>query len=197
MKEILIATKNAGKAKEFKVLFERYGILAKSLLDLAEEVPDIEETGVTFEENAALKSEGIEKLLHISVMADDSGLEIDALDGRPGIYSARYAGEPKDDKKNIQKVLQELADVPKEKRTARFVCVLSVTILGQPTLFKKGYCEGAIAFEAKGENGFGYDPIFIPNGYSTTMAELMPEEKNKISHRRNAMIQLEDWIKNQ
>ncbi|MEN2765701.1 XTP/dITP diphosphatase [Ornithinibacillus xuwenensis] len=197
MKEILIATKNAGKAKEFKVLFERYGIHAKSLLDLAEEVPDIEETGVTFEENAALKSEGIEKLLHISVMADDSGLEIDALDGRPGIYSARYAGEPKDDKKNIQKVLQELADVPKEKRTARFVCVLSVTIPGQPTLFKKGYCEGAIAFEAKGENGFGYDPIFIPNGYSTTMAELMPEEKNKISHRRNAMIQLEDWIKNQ
>ncbi|MEN2468046.1 XTP/dITP diphosphatase [Ornithinibacillus sp. JPR2-1] len=196
MKEIVIATKNEGKAKEFKVLFERYGIKATSLLDLEQELPDIEETGSTFEENSALKSEGIANILQIPVMADDSGLVIDALDGEPGIFSARYAGEPKDDKKNIVKVLEKLKDVPTEERTARFVCVLSVSIPGETTIFKKGYCEGTIAFEEKGSHGFGYDPIFIPDGYNQTMAELGPEEKNKISHRRNAMVQLEDWIQN-
>lgn len=197
MKEILIATRNAGKAEEFKTLFDRYGIKAVSLLDKDEELPDIEETGSTFEENAALKSEGICKILNIPVLADDSGLIIDALDGRPGIYSARYAGEPKDDKKNIHKVLQELVNVPEEERTARFVCVLSVSIPGKPTLYKKGICEGTIGTEEIGNHGFGYDPIFIPNGYKQTMAELTPDEKNKISHRSNAISQLEDWIKNQ
>ena len=197
MKEIIIATKNEGKAKEFKTLFDRYGIKAVSLLDLPQDLPDIEETGSTFEENAALKSEGIANILNIPVMADDSGLEIDALDGKPGIFSARYAGEPKDDKKNIQKVLEELKNVPEADRTARFVCVLSISIPGEQTIYKKGYCEGSIAIEEKGNHGFGYDPIFIPKGYSHTMAELTPEEKNKISHRKNAMVQLEDWIQNQ
>lgn len=196
MKEIIIATNNEGKAKEFKVLFERYGIKATSLLDLEQELPDIDETGSTFEENSALKSEGIANILQIPVMADDSGLVIDALDGEPGIFSARYAGEPKDDKKNIVKVLEKLKDVPTEERTARFVCVLSVSIPGETTIYKKGYCEGTIGFEEKGIHGFGYDPIFIPEGYSQTMAELGPEEKNKISHRKNAMVQLEDWIQN-
>ncbi|WP_047985014.1 XTP/dITP diphosphatase [Ornithinibacillus californiensis] len=197
MKEIIIATKNEGKAKEFKTLFARYNIKAVSLLDLSEELPDIEETGSTFEENAALKSEGIAEILNIPVIADDSGLVVDALDGRPGIFSARYAGEPKDDKKNLEKVLDELEDVPKEDRSARFVCVLAVTIPGEQTIFKKGFCEGTIAYVEKGSHGFGYDPIFIPKGYNQTMAELGPEEKNKISHRKNAMIQLEDWIQNQ
>jgi XTP/dITP diphosphohydrolase len=197
MKEIIIATQNEGKAKEFKTLFARYNIKAVSLLDLSEELPDIEETGSTFEENAALKSEGIAEILNIPVIADDSGLVVDALDGRPGIFSARYAGEPKDDKKNLEKVLDELEDVPKEDRSARFVCVLAVTIPGEQTIFKKGFCEGTIAYEEKGSHGFGYDPIFIPKGYNSTMAELGPEEKNKISHRKNAMIQLEDWIQNQ
>ncbi|WP_042146212.1 XTP/dITP diphosphatase [Paucisalibacillus sp. EB02] len=197
MNEILIATKNAGKVEEFKTLFERYGIKAVSLLDLDEELPDIEETGSTFEENATLKSEGIREILNIPVMADDSGLIIDALEGRPGIYSARYAGEPKDDKKNIEKVLNELKNVPEEERTARFVCVLSVSIPGKPTLYKKGFCEGTIGTEEIGNRGFGYDPIFIPKGYQQTMAELTPDEKNRISHRRNAISQLEDWIINQ
>jgi XTP/dITP diphosphohydrolase len=197
MKEIIIATKNEGKAREFKSLFERYNIKAVSLLDLSEELPDIEETGSTFEENAALKSEGIARILNIPVIADDSGLVVDALDGRPGIFSARYAGEPKDDKKNLEKVLDELQDVSEEDRSARFVCVLAVTIPGETTIFKKGFCEGTIAYEEMGSHGFGYDPIFIPQGYNHTMAELGPEEKNKISHRKNAMIQLEDWIQNQ
>ncbi|GGA86098.1 XTP/dITP diphosphatase [Ornithinibacillus halotolerans] len=197
MKELLIATKNKGKAEEFKVFFERYGIIAKSLLDLQEDLPDIEETGETFEENAALKSEGIAKILNIPVLADDSGLVIDALGGKPGIYSARYAGEPKDDKKNIEKVLRELGDLPVEKRTARFVCVLSLSIPGNSTIYKKGTCEGVIGFEEKGIHGFGYDPIFIPEGYNQTLAELGPDEKNKISHRANAIKQLEEWIQNQ
>jgi XTP/dITP diphosphohydrolase len=196
MKELIIATKNKGKAEEFKTMFAKYGIKAISLLELEQDIPDIEETGSTFEENAALKSEEIMRLLNIPVMADDSGLMIDALDGRPGIYSARYAGEPKDDQANIDKVLKELENVQEPDRTARFVCVLSVSIPGQSSLFKKGVCEGKIAFSERGSNGFGYDPIFIPNGYDQTMAELGPELKNKISHRHHAMVQLEEWIQN-
>ncbi|PAV27712.1 non-canonical purine NTP pyrophosphatase [Virgibacillus profundi] len=196
MKQIVIATGNKGKAKEFKEFFADYKIDAVSLLDLDKNIPDVEETGTTFEQNAALKAEQIAALLDTPVLADDSGLIIDALDGRPGIFSARYAGgESKSDKKNIEKVLAELKTIPKEKRTARFICVLAIAIPGKETIFKTGYCEGSIGFEEKGENGFGYDPIFIPEDYTKSMAELSPNEKNSISHRRNAIIQLEKWIK--
>ncbi|SHG86488.1 XTP/dITP diphosphatase [Ornithinibacillus halophilus] len=195
MKEIMIATKNKGKAKEFKAFFSKYGIEAKSLLDLDEPIDDIEETGSTFEENAAIKAEEISNLLNIPVLSDDSGLEIDFLEGRPGIFSARYAGEPKDDRKNYEKVLEELKDVPDHERTARFVCVLAIATPGEKTVFRKGYCEGKIGLEPRGENGFGYDPIFIPKGYEKTMAQLSPDEKSKISHRSNAIVQLEDWLK--
>ncbi|SFD58872.1 XTP/dITP diphosphohydrolase [Lentibacillus persicus] len=195
MKELVIATKNKGKAKEFKSFFAEYGINAISLLELNEEIDDIEETGSTFEENAALKAEQISRLLQKPVLADDSGLVIDALDGRPGIYSARYAGEPKNDQANIEKVLHELKDTT--ERSARFVCILAVAVPGEDTLFKKGYCEGKIATAQAGENGFGYDPVFIPDGYTQTMAELSAEEKNKISHRRNAIKALEDWVKHE
>src|SRR5690625_1768312 len=124
MKQMIIATKNKGKAAEFKEFFGAYGIETKALLDLEEELPDIEETGTTFEENAALKAEQIAALLQIPVLADDSGLIIDALNGKPGIYSARYAGEPTNDQANIAKVLEEMKEIPPEKRTARFICVL-------------------------------------------------------------------------
>ncbi len=136
-------------------------------------------------------------MMRCPVLADDSGLMIDALNGRPGVYSARYAGEQKDDQANIDKVLYELKGVGASERTARFVCVLAVAIPGEPAIFKKGSCEGTIAFSEAGENGFGYDPIFIPNGYNKTMAQLSSAEKNKISHRKNAIVQLEDWVKNQ
>ncbi|WP_163970155.1 XTP/dITP diphosphatase [Oceanobacillus halotolerans] len=195
MKEMIIATKNNGKAKEFKEFFDTYHIKARSLLDLAEPVEDIEETGNTFEENAALKAEQIAKQLNLPVIGDDSGLEIDALDGRPGIYSARYAGEQKSDQANMEKVLEELKGVPKKDRSARFICVLAVAIPGKVTIFKKGFCEGEIAIEPRGENGFGYDPIFIPKNYNQTMAELDPVEKNNISHRHDAFKQLEVWLK--
>ncbi|WP_085991761.1 XTP/dITP diphosphatase [Oceanobacillus senegalensis] len=196
MKQIVIATRNNGKAKEFKSFFLKYEVEAISLLDINDDLPDVEETGDSFEENAALKAEEISRILDLPVVADDSGLEIDALDGRPGIYSARYAGEKKDDKANMYKVLEEMRIVSETKRTARFVCVLAIAIPRNKTVFKRGICEGTIAFSEAGKNGFGYDPIFIPNGYEKTMAEIDPEEKNKISHRKKAMDQLEKWLGN-
>lgn len=197
MKEMVIATKNKGKVKEFEALFERYGIKITSLLDINEPIPDIEETGTTFKENARLKAEGIAKVLNVPVVADDSGLAVDALEGRPGVYSARYAGEPTDDVKNYEKLLDELRDVPNEKRTARFICALALAIPGKETIFTEGTCEGTIAHEPKGTNGFGYDPVFIPEGYDCTMAQLEQSEKNRISHRYHALLQLEEWLKQQ
>lgn len=193
MKKIIIATKNAGKVKEFEEFFAPYKITVKSLLDF-ENLPDVEETGTTFEENAALKAEQIAVHVQAPVLADDSGLMIDALDGRPGIYSARYAGEEKNDQANIDKVLDELQDVPEEKRTARFICVLAIAEPGKETIFRTGYCEGKIASEQKGTNGFGYDPIFIPDGYDETLGQLAPEVKNQISHRKNALDQLKELL---
>lgn len=196
MKKVVIATKNKGKAKEFKDFFAAYDIEAISLLDIYKDIPEIEETGKTFAENARLKAEQIAAILKKPVLADDSGLIIDALNGRPGIFSARYAGEDKSDQANIEKVLYELKEIPQGERTARFICVLAVAIPNEKTIFKTGYCEGVITISQMGMNGFGYDPIFVPTGYSKTMAEISPNEKNRISHRCNAMTQLEEWIKN-
>ena len=190
MDELIIATKNAGKAKEFQQFFAQLHIRVKSLLDF-DDLPDVEETGTTFAENARIKAETIAELLDMPVLADDSGLEIDALQGRPGIYSARYAGVDKDDEANIRKVLEEMQSVPMEQRTARFVCVLALAEKGKETVITEGYCEGKIALHPAGENGFGYDPIFIPEGYTNTLAELNPSVKQEISHRRHAMDQLQ------
>ncbi|WP_053219041.1 XTP/dITP diphosphatase [Virgibacillus senegalensis] len=194
METLIIATKNRGKVEDFRNLFSKYNISIKSLLDLEENIPDIEETGETFEENAALKAETIAKRFSLPVLADDSGLEVDALDGRPGIYSARFAGLEKSDQANIDKLLKELEGIPEEKRAARFVCVLAVARPGKTTIFKRGTCEGRIAEKPKGKNGFGYDPVFYPDGMGKTMAELSPEEKNQISHRKRAIVQLEEWL---
>ncbi|MED1490429.1 XTP/dITP diphosphatase [Bacillus smithii] len=189
MREVVIATKNKGKALEFEQMFQPFQIQVKTLLDLPE-FPEIEETGATFEENAIIKAESVMKETKAMVMADDSGLVIDALDGRPGVYSARYAGPEKDDEANIQKVLRELEGVPLSKRTARFYCALALAIPGRETITVNGICEGFITFEKKGANGFGYDPIFFVQGYERTMAELLPNEKNKISHRAKALAKM-------
>lgn len=189
MREVVIATKNKGKALEFEQMFQPFQIQVKTLLDLPE-FPEIEETGATFEENAIIKAESVMKETKAMVMADDSGLVIDALDGRPGVYSARYAGPEKDDEANIQKVLRELEGVPLSKRTARFYCALALAIPGRETITVNGTCEGFITFEKKGINGFGYDPIFFVQGYERTMAELLPNEKNKISHRAEALAKM-------
>lgn len=177
MKQIIIATKNRGKAKEFKEFFSQKNIEALSLLDIEKQLPDVDETGDTFEENASLKAEEISHILNKAVLSDDSGLVIDALDGRPGVYSARYAGEDKDDEENVKKVLKELENIPEHDRNARFVCVLAIARPEGQTKLVRGECEGKIALFPSGDNGFGYDPIFIPDGYQQTMAELEPEEK--------------------
>lgn len=193
MKEILIATKNAGKVNEFQALFSKKGIIVKSLLDFPD-VADIAETGSTFRENAILKAESISKQFQKVVIADDSGLAIDALNGRPGVFSARYAGEEKNDEKNNQKVLQEMAHIPYEKRTAKFHCALALAIPNKETLVVEGECEGIILEKPIGENGFGYDPIFYLPTMDKTMAQLSKEEKNKISHRAKALEKLHNLI---
>lgn len=191
MKQIIIATKNKGKVADFEVLFAPRGIQVKSLLDFEEDM-DIEETGTTFKENAILKAEGISKLLNETVIADDSGLAVDALNGEPGVYSARYAGESKDDAANIEKVLHNLAGVPQDQRTARFHCALAIARPGKETLVVEGHCEGIIADKPAGEFGFGYDPIFFVPEEGKTMAQLSKEEKNKISHRAAAMRKMHE-----
>nr|WP_087992352.1 XTP/dITP diphosphatase [Bacillus subtilis] len=189
MKEAIIATHNPGKVKEFKEILEPKGYDVKSLAEIGY-TEEIEETGHTFEENAILKAEAVAKAVNKMVIADDSGLSIDNLGGRPGVYSARYAGEQKDDQANIDKVLNELKGIEKEQRTGRFRCALAVSIPGEETKTVEGHVEGYIAEEPRGEYGFGYDPIFIVKDKDQTMAELTSDEKNKISHRADALKKL-------
>ncbi|MEK3954177.1 XTP/dITP diphosphatase [Psychrobacillus sp. FSL K6-1464] len=189
MKQIIIATKNRGKAKDFEALFNPLGYEVKTLHDVAEEM-DIEETGTTFEENALLKATSLANHLQSMVIADDSGLEIDALDGRPGIYSARYAGEEKSDEANIDKALKELEGTKESERTARFVCAIAVASPNKEPFTVRGTCEGFIGTERKGTNGFGYDPIFYVPSEQKMMAELTAEQKGAISHRGTAIKKL-------
>lgn len=191
--EIIIATKNLGKVADFETLFKKRGINVKSLLDYPN-IPDIDETGKTFVENAILKAESIATYLNKPVIADDSGLAIDVLNGRPGIYSARYAGQDKNDQANIQKVLAELTGVPHTDRTARFHCALAVAAPNRTTHVFEGTCDGIIAESQIGDSGFGYDPIFFLPEKNMTMAQLSKEEKNEISHRSEALQKLEQDI---
>ncbi|MBB2483078.1 XTP/dITP diphosphatase [Bacillus sp. APMAM] len=188
-KQVIIATKNKGKAKEFEKLFSPYDIKVQTLLDFPD-VSDIEETGSTFEENAILKAETISKRFNRMVISDDSGLIVDALNGRPGVYSARFAGEEKNDEANIRKVLAELENVPQEDRTARFYCAIALAIPGEETRTVSGTCEGEILKEKRGTHGFGYDPIFFIKDKGKSMAEISSEEKNLISHRAKAIQKL-------
>ncbi|ATH92681.1 nucleoside-triphosphate diphosphatase [Bacillus glycinifermentans] len=189
MKEVIIATKNEGKVKEFKEMLAPRGYDVKSLLDIGY-TADIEETGQTFEENAIIKAETISKETGKIVIADDSGLSVDYLGGRPGVYSARYAGEDKSDLANLQKLLKELEGVEKEDRSARFRCALALCIPGQETKTVEGAVEGYITEEPIGTNGFGYDPVFLVKDKDQTMAQLSSGEKNKISHRADALKKL-------
>ncbi|MGG1007896.1 XTP/dITP diphosphatase [Bacillus velezensis] len=189
VKEAIIATHNQGKVKEFKEILEPKGYSVSSLAEIGF-TEEIEETGHTFEENAILKAEAVAKAVNKMVIADDSGLSVDNLGGRPGVYSARYAGEAKDDKANMDKVLSELKGIEKEQRTARFRCALAVSKPGQETKTVEGHVEGYIAEGPEGDNGFGYDPIFIVKDKDKTMAQLTSAQKNKISHRAEALKKL-------
>lgn len=191
LKEIIIATKNKGKAKEFEQMFSARGYKVLTLLDFPE-LLEVEETGTTFEENAILKATAISNELAKTVISDDSGLVVDALGGNPGIYSARYAGEEKDDEANIDKVLAELESVPDSERTARFYCALAIAKPNQEPVTVFGTCEGMILHERRGTNGFGYDPIFFSLEKNKAMAELSASEKNQISHRAQALKKLNE-----
>ena len=179
---LLIATGNRGKLEEFRALLPLEMDLL-TLHDVGLDSPP--ETGTTFAENARLKARAAATQSGLLAIADDSGLEVDALDGAPGLYSARYAGEPGDDEANRKKLLAALAGVPFARRRARFRCAVVVATPDGREAVAEGVCEGAIAFEPAGSNGFGYDPLFmLPDG--RTMAQLSPEEKNAISHRARA-----------
>lgn len=186
---LVVATGNAGKMREIAEVCEagHFPVSLKSLTDVFGEVPDIAETETTFEGNSFLKADWVYERCEAFVLADDSGLEVDALGGAPGVFSARYSGEPVNHDRNIAKLLEELKAVPAEKRSARFHCVM---VLVGPDGFRRaahGTVEGHIAFERAGSNGFGYDPVFVPEGWTKTFAEGGAEEKNNISHRGRAL----------
>lgn len=181
--KIIAATKNKNKLREFGEILKGFEIISQE--EAGVDI-DVEETGTTFEENSYLKAKAIYDITGITTIADDSGLCVDALNGEPGVYSARYGGEGYDDKGRVQLLLENMKDVPNEERTARFVCV--ITLVGdEGVLTARGECEGKIDYSPKGENGFGYDPVFYVDRFEKTLAEVTPEEKNSISHRGKAL----------
>ena len=186
MKTILFATKNQGKVKEIKEILGDLPVRVITMQEAGIDI-EIEEIGKSFEENAILKAEALKEYTDAIILADDSGLEIDALNKEPGIYSARYLGENTSYTIKNQTILDRLKNVPREKRTARFVCSIAAAGKSIETLTVTGIMEGYIGEEARGENGFGYDPIFFVEPYNTSTAELTPEQKNKISHRGKAL----------
>jgi XTP/dITP diphosphohydrolase len=188
MPDLLVATSNAGKAREFQQLLGGEWNIA-TLQDLPE-IGEIVEDGDTFEANARIKALAVSNAGFEWVIADDSGLEVDALNGAPGVISARYAGEGKDMAANIKKLLGELAGRPPAERGAQFRCVLVLARLGQIEAVFEGICRGSILEAPRGDRGFGYDPIFEPDGYFESFGELDPVLKNQISHRGKASAQL-------
>lgn len=192
MADIIIASNNKGKINDFKSIFPNDNVIGIS--EVIQNF-DVEETGTTFEENARLKSEAAAKVLNKRVIADDSGLEVFALNGEPGVYSARYAGLDKNDEDNIDKLLENLGE--ETNRDAQFVCVISMSAPGEPTRTFKGTVPGVITTERQGDHGFGYDPIFYLLEKGKTMAELTTEEKGEISHRGNAIKQLNAYLESE
>ena len=189
MKTYVLASKNAHKAQEIKeILGDDFQIITQSEAGAGD--MDVEEDGATFEENAVKKAEAIMKATGRPAIADDSGLCVDALDGAPGIYTARYAGEHATNEENIDKLLEALKDVPPQERGAKFVCVIALAEPGRETRLFRGECPGRIAQRRKGDSGFGYDPIFTYMPYGMTLAELDAPIKNAISHRSAALRKL-------
>ena len=193
MKRIIFATSNEGKMKEIRLIMQDSGYEVVSLKEAGISA-DIEENGATFEENAVIKASAIAKLTGELAMADDSGLEVDYMDKAPGIYSARFLGEDTsyDIKNNY--ILNQLKDVPVPQRSARFVCAIALARPDGTSVTKRATIEGYIGFEIRGENGFGYDPIFMVPEYDKTTAELSIEEKNKISHRAKALMAMKEEL---
>lgn len=194
--KIVVATHNKGKIREFKAALAEIGIEAVGIGELVN-VPEPVEDGTTFAANARIKAQYYMKACGLPCLADDSGLEVDALGGAPGVFSARYAGEHATDEDNNKKLLAALQDVPAEKRTGRYVAALVLSYPDGHELTATGYCEGVVIDEARGEGGFGYDPYFYVPSLGHTMAEIPLEEKNAISHRGLALKKLIALLKDQ
>ena len=197
--KIIFATGNEGKMKEIRMILADLQIPVLSMKE-AGITADIVEDGMTFEENAAIKAQAIAEYAgkeeNIVVLADDSGLEIDYLNKEPGIYSARYMGEDTSYTVKNANLIERLDGVPDEKRTARFVCAIAAAMPDGSSAITRGTIEGIIGYEERGENGFGYDPIFYLPEYQCYSAELAPEEKNKISHRGKALELMKEQLRN-
>jgi XTP/dITP diphosphohydrolase len=194
-----MASRNPGKLRELREILRDLGLKLLSLNDFPE-LAEIPETGATFAENAAAKALAVARATGLPALADDSGLEVAALSGRPGVYSARYAGDrtapaAPSDEDNWRKLLEELNGVPREKRAARFVCEIALALPDGRLYRARGECAGYISPAPKGNMGFGYDPVFWVPAFQRTMAELAPEVKNRISHRARALEALKELIR--
>ena len=200
MRELILASNNAKKIKELKSIVEKLGWNVKSLADNGIDI-EVEEDGLTFEANAEKKAREIYDFLikrgdkNFAVLADDSGLEVDYLNGEPGVYSARYAGEHGNDSANNIKLLEKLRNAEGVERKARFVCAIALITCDGTTNVVRGAVEGTIMKELNGEGGFGYDPLFYYEPLKMTFGELPAEEKNKISHRANALKKIEEYLR--
>lgn len=193
MTELVIATANHKKKEELKILLKGLNFKVMTL-DEFTGAPKVKEDGSTFEENAAKKALEIADYTGLLTLADDSGLEVRALDGEPGIYSARFSGRGANDSKNIKRLLELMKYIPAGKRKARFVCAIAIAKKGRLLKIIKGTVSGKIAVEPSGGYGFGYDPVFIPCGFDKTFAEFLPKIKNRISHRAKALQKAKDFL---
>ena len=191
---MIAASSNAHKIKEIQSIMSKFGVKVVSRKEAGVPEFEIEEDGETFEENSLKKAEASMKATGKLTVADDSGLMVDYLGGAPGVYSARFAGEECDDEKNNEKLLKHLEGLPAEDRKAKFVSVITLMFPDGNTIVARGECPGRIIETPTGENGFGYDPLFVPDGLSKTFAQLSDKEKNSISHRARALEKLEEIL---
>ena len=191
MLDLIAATHNRGKMKEIEALLPDMPVAVRCLADTDPDFTVVED-GETFAENAIKKAEAVAARFGCAALADDSGLCVDALDGEPGVYSARFAGEDATDADNNQKLLAMLTG--REDRAARFVCVMALAVPGRETVTVEGVCEGRIVETLSGDGGFGYDPLFVPRGYDATFAQLGSDIKNQISHRARALHRMKERI---
>jgi XTP/dITP diphosphohydrolase len=192
---LIVATRNKGKIREIREALKGLGLRIHALSDFPD-VPETEEDGKSFTENALKKARFYSRVFGKLTLADDSGLEVDSLKGMPGIYSARYSGEKASSRENNQKLLKEMASIPLSKRGARFKCIMAMVSPDGKEAMTEGSCKGRIGMREKGKKGFGYDPLFILPKYGKTMAELSLREKNKISHRGEALRKLKKIVAN-
>jgi XTP/dITP diphosphohydrolase len=192
--EIVLATRNKKKVEEIKRITEGMAVTIFTLDDFPG-CPEVEEDGATFEENAVKKAVTVAQFTGKAALADDSGLEVHALNGAPGTRSARYSGSEADDSKNTEKLLSEMRLFAKKDRKARFVCSMALAMPDGNVRTFNGYSEGSIGTEPRGSNGFGYDPVFCPEGYDRTFAEMSAEEKDSLSHRGNAIRKLQRYLR--